>query len=151
MEPYLLVFLISMLPFVELRGSIPYGILQGLDPVLVFFIALMGNMLPVPFLIIFLEDFEKILRRSERISSFLDWLFERTYNRADEKVRKWEYFSLIFFVAIPLPGTGAWTGSLIAYLFKMGVKKATLMILIGVVIAGIIVTTVSYYGISLLP
>ncbi len=149
MHPYLVVFLLSLLPFIELRGSIPYGIFHGLNPILVFFISICGNILPVPFLILFLEDVEKFLRRWGRISRALDWLFERTYARADKKIRRWEYLGLIFFVAIPLPGTGAWTGSLIAYLFKMGVKKSTLMIFVGVVIAGLIVSAVSFYGLKL--
>ena len=146
---YLIVFLLSLFPFIELRGSIPYGIINGLNPIYVFLISVAGNILPVPFLILFLEDIEKLLRRWKRISRALDWLFERTYKKADKKVRKWEYLALIFFVAIPLPGTGAWTGSLIAYLFKMGVKRATFMIFIGVVIAGIIVTILSLYGINI--
>ena len=152
MNPYLYVFLISMLPFIELRGGIPYGIFSSLNPFLTFLVAIAGNMLPVPFILLFLEDLEKYVRRWEKASKLLDWIFERTYKKADKKVRRWEYFSLILFVAVPLPGTGAWTGSLIAYLFKMNLRLSILMIFVGVMIAGIIVLVLSYYGfLYLLP
>jgi len=150
MSPYLYIFLISMLPFIELRGAIPYGFLIGLNPILIFFIAIIGNMVPVPFILLFLGDIEKYFRRWKKIARLMDWLFDRTYKKANKKIRKWEYLALILFVAIPLPGTGAWTGSLIAYLFKINLKKAVLMIFIGVIIAGIIVTLAFYYGFQML-
>ncbi len=143
MSPYLYIFLVSMLPFIELRGAIPLGIYWGLPPLWVFLIAVIGNMVPVPFFLLFLESIEKYVRRIPRLASLLDWIFERTYRKADEKVRRWEYLALIFFVAIPLPGTGAWTGSLIAYLFKFKVSKAFGSILLGVLIAGILVLAFS--------
>jgi uncharacterized membrane protein len=139
----LYIFIISMFPFLELRGSIPLGIYWGLDPLLVFFVAILGNMVPVPFILLFLEGLEKILRKSEKMARLLDWIFERTYKKANEKVRRWEYVALIFFVAIPLPGTGAWTGSLIAYLFKFNIKKSFIAIFLGVIIAGVIVLATS--------
>ena len=151
MNPYIYVFLISMIPFIELRGSIPYALIVfHLDPLLTFIIAIIGNMVPVPLILIFLEDLEKFIRRWKWASRILDRIFDRTYKKANEKVRKWEYLSLIFFVAIPLPGTGAWTGSLIAYLFKMRIKPATVGIFIGVVIAGIAVTAAVFYGLTLI-
>ncbi len=139
-----------MLPFIELRGAIPYGFIMGLNPILIFFIAIAGNMVPVPFILLFLEDVERYLRKWEKIARLMDWLFERTYRKANKKVRRWEYLALLFFVAIPLPGTGAWTGSLIAYLFKIDLKKAILMIFLGVLIAGIIVTFAIYYGLRII-
>ncbi len=151
MNPYIYVFLISMIPFIELRGSIPYGLIVfHLNPLLTFTIAIIGNMVPVPLILLFLEDLEKFARRWQWVSHLLDRIFERTYKKANEKVRRWEYLSLIFFVAIPLPGTGAWTGSLIAYLFKMRIKPATVAIFIGVVIAGIAVTAAVFYGLTLI-
>ena len=145
-DPYLYVFLISMLPVVELRGAIPYGFLMHLNPILLLLVAIAGNMVPIPFILLFLKDIEKYLRRWEKIAKWMDWLFDRTYKKADEKIRKWEYFALILFVGIPVPGTGAWTGSLIAYLFKMNIKKAILVIFIGVIMSGVIVTLALYYG-----
>ena len=143
MIEYLYLFLVSMLPIAELRGAIPLGIYWGLSPILVFIVAILGNMVPVPFILLFLEGIEKYLRRSEKMARALDWIFERTYKKADEKVRRWEYLALILFVAIPLPGTGAWTGSLIAYLFKFDIKKSMLSIFVGVLIAGVIVLIAS--------
>ncbi len=143
MIEYLYLFLVAMLPIAELRGAIPLGIYWGLSPILVFIIAIIGNMVPVPLILLFLEGIEKYLRKSEKMARALDWLFERTYKKADEKVRRWEYLALILFVAIPLPGTGAWTGSLIAYLFKFDIKKSMLSIFAGVLIAGLIVLIAS--------
>lgn len=143
MIEYIYLFLVAMLPIAELRGAIPLGIYWGLSPILVFIIAIIGNMVPVPLILLFLEGIEKYLRKSEKMARALDWIFERTYKKADEKVRRWEYLALILFVAIPLPGTGAWTGSLIAYLFKFDIKKSMLSIFIGVLIAGLIVLIAS--------
>ncbi len=143
MIEYIYLFLVAMLPIAELRGAIPLGIYWGLSPILVFIIAIIGNMVPVPLILLFLDGIEKYLRRSEKMARALDWIFERTYKKADEKVRRWEYLALILFVAIPLPGTGAWTGSLIAYLFKFDIKKSILSIFIGVLIAGLIVLIAS--------
>jgi len=143
MIEYIYLFLISMLPIAELRGAIPLGIYWGLSPILVFIVTVLGNILPVPFILLFAESIEKYLRKSKKVSNLLDWIFERTYKKADEKVRRWEYLALILFVAIPLPGTGAWTGSLIAYLFKFDIKKSMLSIFIGVLIAAIIVLFIS--------
>ncbi|EDY36350.1 Putative small multi-drug export protein [Aciduliprofundum boonei T469] len=143
MIEYIYLFLVAMLPIAELRGAIPLGIYWGLSPILVFIIAIIGNMVPVPLILLFLEGIEKYLRKSEKMARALDWIFERTYKKADEKVRRWEYLALILFVAIPLPGTGAWTGSLIAYLFKFDIKKSILSIFIGVLIAGLIVLIAS--------
>ncbi len=151
MMEILYIFIISMLPFVELRGSIPLGIYWGFPPWMVFLAAILGNMLPVPFILLFLEGLEKILRKSEKISNFLDWLFDRTYKKADKKVRRWEYIALIFFVAVPLPGTGAWTGSLIAYLFKFDIKKSFGAIFLGVIIAGLLVLAASLGIFNLIP
>ncbi len=137
---YLYVFLISMLPFIELRGAIPIGILQfDLNPLFVLIVAIIGNLIPVPFFLVFLEDIEKHLRKYPQIAKKMDCIFERTRRKSEDSVKRWEYLSLIIFVAIPLPGTGAWTGSLIAYLFGFEVKRAFFMILFGVIIAGIIV------------
>ncbi len=137
MNPYIYVFLISMLPFIELRGAIPVGILTlGLNPYNVLMISIFGNMVPVPFFLLFLEDIERYFRRYPYIAKKMDWLFERTRRKSEDSVKKWELLALVLFVAIPLPGTGAWTGSLIAYLFGFEVKRAFLMIFIGVLIAG---------------
>ncbi|NPA74785.1 MAG: small multi-drug export protein [Euryarchaeota archaeon] len=142
MNPYLYVFLISMLPFIELRGAIPVGVLVlHLNPYLVFVVAVLGNMVLVPIFLLFLKDIERFLRKYPWAEKKMDWLFERTRRKSSESVRKWEYLALIIFVGIPLPGTGAWTGSLIAYLFGFEVKRAFVVIFMGVLMAGVIVMT----------
>ncbi len=152
MLSYLYVFLISMLPFIELRGSIPVGIITlHLSPLIVFIVAVVGNMVPVPFILIFLGDIEKYLRKYPKITAWMDKIFTHTRKKSEEKVRKWEYLALVLFVAVPLPGTGAWTGSLIAYLFNKDVKISTLMIFIGVLIAGVIVLALTLGANSVLP
>jgi uncharacterized membrane protein len=141
LPPWTIVLLISMLPFIELRGSIPTGILVfHMDPATVLLMSLIGNLIPVPFILILFERTEKWLRKYEFWSKLMDRIFERTRKKASKKVEEYEALALIFFVAIPLPGTGAWTGSLIAYLFGMDIKKSFLYISIGVIIAGIAIT-----------
>ena len=122
-------FLISLLPVVELRGGIPYGISQGLDPWLAFAASALGNMLPVPFLLLFVR---KILHWMKR--------YPRRADRKSSRVRKSELVGLCILVAIPLPGTGAWTGALVAALMEMRLKRALPAIYAGVLIAGLLVT-----------
>jgi uncharacterized membrane protein len=104
-----------------------------------FFLAVIGNMLPVPFILLFLEAITRLLSRVAVFKRFFNWLFERTMRRG-KIVQKYKRIGLILFVAIPLPITGAWTGSLAAVLFGIKFKQAFISILIGVLIAGIIVT-----------
>ena len=124
-------FLISLLPVVELRGGIPYGISQGLDPWLAFAASALGNMLPVPFLLLFVRKI-----RLGRLAVSL----ERRADRKSSRVRKSELVGLCILVAIPLPGTGAWTGALVAALMEMRLKRALPAIYAGVLIAGLLVT-----------
>ena len=130
------IFFTSMIPWWESRYAIPFAMLhfqwdwwQALP------FAVIGNMLPIPFIILFFHLVEKWLRNYKTWSRFMDWLFAKTRKRADSKIRKYEYIGLIFFVAIPLPFTGAWTGALIAYLFDLKFTKSIITIFIGVLIA----------------
>ena len=127
-------FLISLLPVVELRGGIPYGISQGLDPWLAFAASALGNMLPVPFLLLFVR-----MKRYPRLGRLAVSL-ERRADRKSSRVRKSELVGLCILVAIPLPGTGAWTGALVAALMEMRLKRALPAIYAGVLIAGLLVT-----------
>ncbi len=152
MNPYLYVFLISMLPFVELRGAIPVGIIVlHLNPAAVFVVSVAGNMVLVPVFLLFLKDIERGLRDYPWAASKMDWVFERTRKKSSDAVRKWEYIALILFVGVPLPGTGAWTGSLIAYLFGFEVKRAFLVIFLGVLIAGVTVLALTLGANIFLP
>ena len=139
----------SMLPVLELRGGVPIGVALGLPIPVAFTAALIGNMIPVPFILLFAR---KIMKWVKTHISFCRRIIEKIEARAwakSEQVLKYEVWGLLILVAIPLPGTGAWTGSLVAALLDMRLKKAVPTIFAGVVIAGII-TTIVTYGVTLL-
>jgi len=147
---WIIVVFVSMLPFLELRASIPLGIIAFcLPPVQVFLVAIISNILVVPVILLLFERVEEWLRKYRFWANLMDWLFERTRKRATEKVKKYEALALIIFVGVPLPGTGAWTGSLIAYLFGMDIKKSFIYISIGVLIAGTAIFAMSVGALSL--
>ncbi len=136
----LITFLISMVPIIELRGAIPIGVGMGLDYWLVIAIAIIGNLIPVPFIIIFIR---KIFEWMRKISPKLNGVVTKLENRAESKaptVRKYAFWGLFIFVAIPLPGTGAWTGALIAAMLDMRLKRAFPSIALGVLTAGAIIS-----------
>ena len=135
-------FLIAMTPLGELRASIPIALgLYDLSPQVALIISILGNLVPVVFLLLFLEKLVDYSSRHLDISKrFFSWLFERTRNNHQEKFRRWQEFALIILVAIPLPLTGAWTGSICAFVFGIPFKKAFPLIGAGVSIAGVIVT-----------
>lgn len=135
-----MVLVVSALPVVELRGAIPLAIGKGISPVKAYFLAVLGNLLPVPFLLLFLGEAEKRLRRFPIFDTFFEWLFLRTRRKVNEKIKKYGALGLIPLVAIPLPVTGAWTGALASYIFGVELRYALPCIAIGVSIAGIIVT-----------
>lgn len=150
----LAVFLLSMTPIGELRAGIPYGLLHGLNPFLTFLTAVLGNMIPVFVLLCGLPKFEKIvdgkhfksckdLKCFRPISCFYRWYRNRTERKYSKRFQRLGAIALITFVAVPLPITGAWTGSLAAYIFGIPPKKALTMIGLGVIIAGIIVSLIS--------
>ena len=135
-------FLISLLPVVELRGGIPYGISQGLDPWLAFAASALGNMLPVPFLLLFVRKILHWMKRYPRLGRLAVSL-ERRADRKSSRVRKSELVGLCILVAIPLPGTGAWTGSLAATLLDMKFWPSVLAVMCGVLTAGVIMGALS--------
>ena len=142
-------FLISMVPVVELRGGLPVGITSGLPVPLAFCAAVLGNMLPVPFIIVFIRKIFAWLRAHwpwmNRVVSALEARAE-SKSGTIEKYGKW---GLLIFVAIPAPGTGAWTGALIAALMNMRLKQAVPVIFVGVCIAGVIMSAVTLGAIHL--
>ena len=143
LPPPLAVFLVAMLPVFELRGAIPAGYAMGMkSPVFIYLLAVLGNFVPVLPILLGLGPAEKYLRRYSFFDRFLDWLFKRTVSRSDV-IKKYESLGLILFVAIPLPMTGAWTGSVAAYLFKLPLRMAIPCIILGILIAGVVVTLVS--------
>ncbi|MDD5913825.1 MAG: small multi-drug export protein [Oscillospiraceae bacterium] len=145
----LLTALISMLPVVELRGGLPAGVALGLPIPLSFSASLLGNMLPVPFVILFARPvFQWVRAHIPALGSFVTKLERRAYAKS-KNVKKYETWGLLIFVAIPLPGTGAWTGALIASVLNMRLKRAVPVIFLGVIIAGSIMTVLTY-GVSVL-
>ena len=136
-------FFVSMVPVIELRGAIPIGVANGLPPLAAMVIAIIGNLLPVPFIILFIRQ----------IFAWMRGIVEKLEAKAEQKmdtVRKYAWIGLCILVAIPLPGTGAWTGALVAALMDMRLKQALPSITLGVIIAAIIVTLVSYGFVHLL-
>lgn len=145
----LLTFLISMLPVVELRGGLPAGVAMGLPIPAAFLASLLGNMLPVPFLILFVRPVFKWVRvHIPALGGFVSRLETRAQEKSKNVVR-YQTWGLFIFVAIPLPGTGAWTGALIAAILNMRLKRAVPVILLGVMAAGLIITVLTY-GVTLL-
>jgi len=137
-------FLISMAPIVELRGGLPYGIALGLDYPLALAMALIGNMVPVPFIIIYIRKvFAWIRRHMKHLDEFITNI-ERKAHLKGRTVQKYGALGLCILVAIPLPGTGAWTGALVAVLLDMRMKKAVPSIFLGVCIAALIMSVVTY-------
>lgn len=141
---YLSVLGMAVLPVLELRGSVPWGVAQDLPYLNVLAVSIIGNMIPVPFIILFVR---KVLAWMKKKSSRLAALAEKIENRGRLKgdiLVKYEMLGLFILVAIPLPGTGAWTGSLVAAMFDLRLKNAIPAIFLGVVAAGIIMTLLSY-------
>jgi len=135
------IILIAALPIFELRLAIPLGIVKfGLPPLKVYFLSLLGNMLPVLPLLILLKRFFHKLEDVKFLGKFFKWWFKRVEKKS-KIVERWGFWGLILFVAIPLPITGAWTGTAAATLFEVRIRKAFLAILIGVAIAGIVVSS----------
>jgi len=142
----LVVIIISALPILELRGALPVALNVFHFPwYYALPLAIIGNLLPVPIILLFLETISKWLSKIGLFDRFLRWLFEHTRKRG-KIVEKYERIGLALFVAVPLPVTGAWTGSLVAVLFGLKFRHAFLSIFIGVCIAGVIVTCLSLLG-----
>ncbi len=137
---------ISTLPIVELRGAVPVGILAFKMPWWkVYLIAVAGNMIPIPFILLLLGPISTALMKFKIGRSFFNWLFERTRKKS-AGIEKYEALGLTIFVAIPLPVTGGWTGAMAAFLMGIPFWKAMLYILLGVMIAGVIMTALSLLG-----
>ena len=146
---YLIVFFISMVPLIELRGAVPFGLSELLGPalnsginlVLLYIVAIIGNMLPVPFIFFFARKVLEWGADKKFIGKFFTFCLkkgEKGGKKLQEKAGRGLYFALFLFVGIPLPGTGAWTGTLAASFLDMDFKKSSIAVMAGVVLAGII-------------
>ena len=141
---YLCVFGMSMLPILELRGAVPFGVGMDLPLVPVLLVSILGNMLPVPFIILFIRKiFDWMKKKSEKLGAIAHKMEEKAAKKGDMLV-KYETLGLFILVAIPLPGTGAWTGALVAAMFNLRLKNALPAIFVGVVVAGLIMSIVSW-------
>lgn len=147
MNPWIQVALLALLPISELRGAIPLGFAQSLPIILVFAFAVVFNILVIPLVYLFLETLHKFLYKIPFYKRFFDYMVARTQKKM-QKFRKYEYWGLFFFVAIPLPITGAYTGTLAAWLIGLEKRKAFIPLALGVIVAGIIVTLVLYLGLE---
>ena len=140
----LMTLLVSMVPVIELRGAIPIATAHGLEPYISIPVAIIGNLIPVPFIIIFIKKiFAWIRKVMPKLNGFITKLEKRAESKI-ETVQKYAFWGLFIFVAIPLPGTGAWTGALIAAMMDMKLSRAFPSIALGVLAAGVIVTLVTY-------
>ena len=144
MKEILMTFLMAMAPVIELRGAIPYGVLQGLSIGEALAVSIAGNLAPIPVLIVFTRRvFEWLKGKSAHLNRLVLKLEAKAESKK-ETVEKWEFLGLVILVAIPLPGTGAWTGALVAAMMDMRLKRAFPAVVIGVIIAGIIVSVVTF-------
>jgi uncharacterized membrane protein len=141
----ILVFIISLLPILELRGGLIAAALLGLDPIPSYIISIIGNILPIPFILLFINKILAAMRNSnvKFFHSIVTWLDEKVEKHKGQ-IEKYGYLGLVLFVGIPLPGTGAWTGCLIASVLEMDRKKSFLFALLGVFMASIIMMVLSF-------
>ncbi len=137
------ILLISMTPVLELRGAIPFGVMYNLPIWETILFSVIGNMLPVPFIVLFARRIFGWLKTKGIFRRFAEWSERRVLNKKGV-LEKYKAIGLAILVAIPLPGTGAWTGAMLAGLLNMRIKEAFLPILIGVILAAVIVAGVSY-------
>ena len=139
----LIIFLISLLPILELRGGMIAAKLLQVDFLRAFVICYIGNILPIPFILLFIRKIFQFLRDKKGFSKLIEKLEIRSM-RKSEKVKRWRDWGLLLFVAIPLPGTGGWTGALIAALTDIRIKRSFPIIAVGILIAGIIMSVLTY-------
>lgn len=144
---YIIVFFVSMVPLIELRGAIPIAVGLGLNKLVSFIISIIGNMLPVPIIYLFARKVLEWGKDKKLIGKFFNWCLnkgERGGKKLEAKAGKGLYWALFLFVGIPLPGTGAWTGTLAASMLKLDFKKTVIAVMGGVLLAGLIMMAISF-------
>ncbi len=146
----LCVMFCSMIPIIELRGAIPMGAILGLPWWQSYLLSVLGNMIPVPFILLFIKAFLgwAMKTKIKFFNKLAGWL-NRKVEKNRDKIAKYSFWGVCFFVAVPLPVTGAWTGSLVAAMIDMKFWKALLSCLLGVMIAGVIMTLISYGAVAI--
>ena len=144
---YIIVFFVSMVPLIELRVAIPIAVGLGLNKLVSFIISIIGNMLPVPIIYLFARKVLEWGKDKKLIGKFFTWCLnkgERGGKKLEAKAGKGLYWALFVFVGIPLPGTGAWTGTLAASMLKLDFKKTIIAVMGGVLLAGLIMMAISF-------
>lgn len=140
----IMTFLVAMVPILELRGAIPFGVSNDLNIWVAILLSVFGNLIPVPFIILFVRRIFAWLRTK---SGWLEKMVSRLEARAEKKaetVHRYEFWGLVILVAIPLPGTGAWTGALVAAMMNLRLKKSFPAIAVGVAIAAVLVSVITF-------
>lgn len=137
------VFIISMIPILELRGGLLAASLLKISAAKAIPLCIVGNIIPIPFILLFIRQIFKVLKKTKIFRGLIIRLENRAMSKSDQ-VKNYEFWGLMLFVGIPLPGTGAWTGSLIASLLEVDIRKSSLAILCGVIMATVIMYVVSY-------
>lgn len=137
------VFIISMIPILELRGGLLAASLLKIPETVSIPLCIVGNIIPIPFILLFIRQIFKLLKKTKMFRGLIIKLENRAMGKGD-RIQKYEFLGLVLFVGIPLPGTGAWTGALIASLLDVDIKKSSLAILIGIFMASVIMYVVSY-------
>ena len=143
MSPMLIIFLVSMIPILELRGGLIVASLLHVEMWSAIPVCIIGNLLPVPFILLLITRIFALLKKTNLFRGIVEKLEKRAMAKSDT-IQKYEFWGLVLFVGIPLPGTGAWTGSLIAALLGIKRKKAVPAILLGLLLATVIMSIVSY-------
>ena len=147
LKHYLIAFLISMVPLVELRGALPYALASGIPTLPAYLVCMIGNMLPVPVIFFFARKVLEWGADKKYIGPFFSWCLEKGHKGGQKLTEKASskglFFALLLFVGIPLPGTGAWTGTLAASFLNMDFKKSVVYVMLGVMLAGIIMLLAS--------
>jgi uncharacterized membrane protein len=139
----IMVILIAAMPVLELRGAIPFGVSLGMHPLHAMVLGILGSMLPVPFLLLFLKPVFREMRKHRLFKKFVEWVTNRTMKKATN-IKKYSALGLLIFVAVPLPTTGVWTGSIAAALLDMRFRTAFFAILAGNCIAALIMMILSH-------
>lgn len=138
-----LIFIISLLPILELRGGLLAASLLKVEYLTALPICVIGNILPIPFILLFIRRIFALLKKTKAFCPLVTRMENRAMGKSD-RIKEYEFLGLLLFVGIPLPGTGAWTGALIASLLQIDIKKSSIAILLGVALAAVIMSVVSY-------
>lgn len=137
------VFIISMIPILELRGGLLAASLLKIAPSVSIPLCIVGNIIPIPFILLFIRQIFKLMKKTKIFRGLIEKLESRAMGKSD-KIKRYEFWGLLCFVGIPLPGTGAWTGALIASLLDIDIRKSSLAILCGILMASVIMYVFSY-------